>query len=250
MAPGGERADVDAGVVDVVLHPHPVAEDGAPREWAGRIDGHDRSGGAGTADVFDQPAGQRRLAGAGGPGEPGGPTVTGGSEQRGEHRPPRLSVGLHQGEQPCQRPPVTVPRRGDEICGIRRRRHGVGGYRGAPPDHLPAQLRGRRPLRRRGPGQDALDPGGQGHRRHRAAAAGADELERDLAAVGAEQDQVTAVRLQGRPDVLQGLLQDAEVDVGGPADGVAGVGRRADLDHRGRWGTAYLRAFERVSHGS
>ncbi len=70
--------------------------------------------------------------------------------------------------------------------------------------------------------EDALDPGGQCHRRHRAAAAGADELERDPAAVGAEQDQVAAVRLQGRPDVLQGLLQDAEVDVGDPADGVAG----------------------------
>ena len=51
--------------------------------------------------------------------------------------------------------------------------------------------------------QDSFDAGGEGHRRHRATAAGADELKVDGAVLDAQQDEVTAVGLQGRTDVLE-----------------------------------------------
>ena len=60
--------------------------------------------------------------------------------------------------------------------------------------------------------QDSFDAGGEGHRRHRATAAGADELKVDGAVLDAQQDEVTAVGLQGRTDVLEGLPECNEVD--------------------------------------
>ena len=70
VAAGGHRADEDAGIGGVVLHPHAVAEDRPAGERRRRIDGEHGHLLALLAEVRDQRRGQRRLAGSGRAGQP------------------------------------------------------------------------------------------------------------------------------------------------------------------------------------
>ena len=70
VAAGGHRPDEHAVVRGVLLHPHPVAQDGAAGDGAGRVDGQDRDRSDACARASATSAVTRVLLPA-----PGGPVM-------------------------------------------------------------------------------------------------------------------------------------------------------------------------------
>ena len=155
VAAGGHRADVDLAVERVVLHPHPVAEQGAAGERRRRVDGEYADPLAGRAQLGDQRRGGRGLADAGRAGDADDLRVAGVRRQRGHHLAQQRRGVLDQRDQPRDRTGVAVAGTRDEI-GDRR-----GGAPATAEAHagracrdqtgqLPERARsGRRPGRRR-----------------------------------------------------------------------------------------------------
>ena len=74
---GGEAADEDAAVEEVLLHPDAVAEHRAAAEWAGGVYGEHADAQSGVAGGAHQPVHQGALASAGGAGDSDGVGVSG-----------------------------------------------------------------------------------------------------------------------------------------------------------------------------
>jgi hypothetical protein len=128
-APGGHRADENAGVERVRLHANPVAEHRAPRERTGGIDRHDPDGGAVRAQVRGQTIHHGGLPRSGRPGDAhhvgrSRPRING-LHDRGHRRAPVLDLR----DQPRQRQPIALEHPLDEhgwidSTGSRVGRHG------------------------------------------------------------------------------------------------------------------------------
>ncbi len=106
MASRRHRADEDAVVRCVGLHPDPVAQDGAACDGAGRIHGYDRDRPAGSTKFRDQGCDECALACAGGAGDA---DQLGSAGQRVEAPESGLGNGgaiLDCSEQPSQCPAV------------------------------------------------------------------------------------------------------------------------------------------------
>ena len=105
----GHRADVDAGVGRVVLHPHPVAEQRAAGERRRRVDREHADPLAGLAQRGDQRGGRRRLADAGRAGDADDLGVAGVRRERRHHLAQLRRVVLDQRDQPGDRPGLAGP---------------------------------------------------------------------------------------------------------------------------------------------
>ena len=102
------RADEHAGVEEVLGEPDPVAQQRAAAERRGRVDREHRDLAVQRALVLDQRADQRRLAGAGRPGEADDRGVAGVRVDRLDERPALGVVVLDQRDPARQRALVTA----------------------------------------------------------------------------------------------------------------------------------------------
>ena len=103
------RADEHAGVGGVVLHAHPVAEDGPAGERRRRVDGEHGDLLAARPQVGDQGARQRALAGARRPGQPDRVGVAGQRRGQPADLPGALAAALDERQQPGLGRAVAVP---------------------------------------------------------------------------------------------------------------------------------------------
>ncbi len=109
------RADEHVRVEEVLRQADPVAQQGALREGAGRVDRDDAHPQTARAHVAHERGDQRRLAH---PRRPGDAHRVGAARLRVElaHEPGRLAVAvLHERDRPRQRPPVAAADAGDEL---------------------------------------------------------------------------------------------------------------------------------------
>jgi acetyltransferase-like isoleucine patch superfamily enzyme len=125
-APGGHRADEDAGVEEVVGKPDPVAENGPLRERARGIDREDADVAVAAAKLGGQRRNQGALSDPRRAGEPDDPRLAGSREQLGHQRVALRLAVLDQADRPRQGP--LVPReyaRGEALAvGFRSCCHG------------------------------------------------------------------------------------------------------------------------------
>ena len=96
----GHRADVDVAVEGVVLHPHPVAEQGAAGERRRRVDRQHADALAGLAQLADQRVGRGGLADARRAGDADDLGVPGVRRQRGHHLAQLRRLRPRPGDQP------------------------------------------------------------------------------------------------------------------------------------------------------
>jgi hypothetical protein len=104
----GHRSDVDAGVGGVLLHPHPVAQDGAAREGARRVDRQHRHPLALGAEGRDQGRGGGGLADARGARQSDHLGGAGAGRERRRHVAHLGAAVFHGGDESSQRPRVAV----------------------------------------------------------------------------------------------------------------------------------------------
>ena len=143
VAPRGHRPDVDARVGGVVLHPDPVAEQGAAGERRGRVDREHADPLVGPAELGDQRTGGRGLPDARRAGDPDDLRVAGVRHQRGHHLAQLGRAVLDHRHEPRHGPGLTVPGPGYEVVdGLSSWGHGRSGRR-------PGRRRRRGPRRRR-----------------------------------------------------------------------------------------------------
>ena len=90
------RPDEDVPVAGVGLHPHAIAQQGAARDRARRVDRDDRHRPTGRADLRDQRGDQRRLARPGRPGDPDEVRLARPSGRAAAARPRRPACGSRQ----------------------------------------------------------------------------------------------------------------------------------------------------------
>jgi hypothetical protein len=98
----------------VVLHPHPVTEDRAAGERAGRVDGEHADAQSLRPVGAHQLVGQGRLADAGRPGQPDHLGLTGVPGQGGRDLRQALVAVLDEAHEPRHGPGVTLPGLRDE----------------------------------------------------------------------------------------------------------------------------------------
>ncbi len=122
VAAGGHRPDEDLLVEGVVLHPDPVAQDGAAGEGRRRVDGqYGHPVGAVEPPgpgLGDQPVGQRRLAGPGGAGDAHRVAGARGAVGVGGHGPGTVPPLLDERQEPGQGHPVAGQRGGEQGGGV------------------------------------------------------------------------------------------------------------------------------------
>ena len=115
VTPRPHRADVDAGVEEVVAEADAIAEERTARERARGVDGDDADRPPGLPDVRDESGDERRLAGAGRPGDPDDRSLPRlGVELADERVRDRIAV-LDERDRARQRPAVAVAHAGDEL---------------------------------------------------------------------------------------------------------------------------------------
>jgi hypothetical protein len=121
VAAGGHRADVDVAVERVVLHPDPVAEQGAAGERRRGVDREHAHALAGRAQLADQCRGRGGLAHARRAGDADDLGVTGVRRERGHHLAQQRRLVLDQRDQPGDRARVTVAGATDQLGDVARR---------------------------------------------------------------------------------------------------------------------------------
>ena len=108
MTAAGHGPDEHSLVRGVLLHPHPVPEQGTPGEWRRGIDGQHADPQPLRAIGGHQGPGDRGLAHPRGAGEPEHPGLAGERGQGLHHRAQLRRTVLHQRQEPAQGPRVTV----------------------------------------------------------------------------------------------------------------------------------------------
>ena len=106
----GHRADEHVAVGRVGLHPDPVAEQRAAGDRRRRIDGHDRHGPTGGADLRDERRDERGLAGARRSGDPDEVRRPASGYSRRSAASASVGAVLDGGQQPGEREPVAADR--------------------------------------------------------------------------------------------------------------------------------------------
>ena len=115
VAAGGHRPDEHVAVAGVGLHPDPVAEDRPAGDRARRVDRDDRDRPAGPPDLGDERRDERRLAGAGRPGDPDEVGPAGARVEPAEGDLGDRGPVLDRGQEPGERAAIAGQRRVGEL---------------------------------------------------------------------------------------------------------------------------------------
>ena len=134
------RADEHAVVVGVGLHPDAVAEERAAGDRRRRVDGHDRDRAPGLAHSRDQRGHERRLAGAGRPGDPDEVGAARPAGRGGAGRARRRACGSRP--RSAGGPARAVAGEGGIGEGVGTRRRGLGHVAAGPATRAASRCRG------------------------------------------------------------------------------------------------------------